>query len=148
MARRDASPWTQIVLWLSIIGALNWGLVGFFNWDLVRAIFGNDSATPASGISRVIYALVGLSGLGDLILTCSTPQSRNFALGQALGRGEAAPSGKLAEGAFTAPVLVELAAAEGVDMPVSNAVADILRGAVTIDDAVQGLLMRPFKAEG
>jgi len=92
--------------------------------------------------------LVGLSGLGDLILTCSTPQSRNFALGQALGRGQAAPSGKLAEGAFTAPVLVELAIAEGVDMPVSNAVADILRGAVTIDDAVQGLLTRPFKAEG
>ncbi|MDE2062221.1 MAG: NAD(P)-dependent glycerol-3-phosphate dehydrogenase [Bradyrhizobium sp.] len=92
--------------------------------------------------------LVGLSGLGDLILTCSTPQSRNFALGQALGRGEAAPSGKLAEGAFTAPVLVEMAAAEAVDMPVSNAVADILRGAVTIDDAVQSLLMRPFKAEG
>ena len=91
--------------------------------------------------------LVGLSGLGDLILTCSTPQSRNFALGQALGRGEAAPAGKLAEGAFTAPVLVELAAAENVDMPVSNAVADILRGAVTIDDAVQSLLTRPFKAE-
>jgi glycerol-3-phosphate dehydrogenase (NAD(P)+) len=92
--------------------------------------------------------LVGLSGLGDLILTCSTPQSRNFALGQALGRGEAAPRGKLAEGAFTAPVLVELAAAEGVDMPVSHAVAGILRGAVTIDDAVEGLLTRPFKAEG
>ena len=92
--------------------------------------------------------LVGLSGLGDLILTCSTPQSRNFALGQALGRGEAAPRGKLAEGAFTAPVLVELAAAEGVDMPVSTAVADILRGAVTIDDAVEGLLTRPFRAEG
>jgi glycerol-3-phosphate dehydrogenase (NAD(P)+) len=92
--------------------------------------------------------LVGLSGLGDLILTCSTPQSRNFALGQALGRGQAAPSGKLAEGAATAPVLVELAMAENVDMPVSTAVADILRGAVTIDDAVQGLLTRPFKAEG
>jgi glycerol-3-phosphate dehydrogenase (NAD(P)+) len=91
--------------------------------------------------------LVGLSGLGDLILTCSTAQSRNFALGQALGRGET-PSGKLAEGAATAPVLVELASAENVDMPVSTAVADILRGAVTIDDAVQGLLMRPFKAEG
>jgi glycerol-3-phosphate dehydrogenase (NAD(P)+) len=45
-------------------------------------------------------------------------------------------------------VLVELATAEGVDMPVSSAVADILRGAVTIDDAVQGLLTRPFKAEG
>jgi glycerol-3-phosphate dehydrogenase (NAD(P)+) len=92
--------------------------------------------------------LVGLSGLGDLILTCSTPQSRNFALGQALGRGEAAPRGKLAEGAFTAPVLVELATAEGVEMPVSLAVADILRGVVTIDDAVEGLLTRPFKAEG
>ena len=92
--------------------------------------------------------LVGLSGLGDLILTCSTPQSRNFALGCALGRGEAAPSGKLAEGAFTAPVLVELAEAEGVDMPVSTAVADILRGATTIDDAVESLLTRPYKAEG
>jgi glycerol-3-phosphate dehydrogenase (NAD(P)+) len=91
--------------------------------------------------------LVGLSGLGDLILTCSTPQSRNFALGQALGRGLTPPSGKLAEGAFTAPVLVELAAAEGVDMPVSTAIADILRGAVTIDEAVEGLLTRPFKAE-
>src|SRR5579871_5203690 len=92
--------------------------------------------------------LVGLSGLGDLILTCSTPQSRNFALGQALGRGLTPPSRKLAEGAFTAPVLVELATAENVDMPVSTAVADILRGAVTIDEAVEGLLTRPFKAEG
>jgi glycerol-3-phosphate dehydrogenase (NAD(P)+) len=92
--------------------------------------------------------LVGLSGLGDLILTCSTPQSRNFALGQALGRGLTPPSGKLAEGAFTAPVLVELATAEGVDMPVSAAVADILRGAATVDEAVEGLLTRPFRAEG
>ena len=75
-------------------------------------------------------------------------EQRPRALGQALGRGEAAPSGKLAEGASTAPVLVELAVAEDVDMPVSTAVADILRGAVTIDDAVQGLLTRPFKAEG
>ena len=92
--------------------------------------------------------LVGLSGLGDLILTCASPQSRNFALGLALGRGEPKPPGKLAEGEFTAQVLVELAAAQDVDMPVSNAVADILRGAVTIDDAVESLLTRPFKAEG
>ena len=91
--------------------------------------------------------LAGLSGLGDLILTCSSPQSRNLALGIALGRGEP-PPGKLAEGASTAPVLVELAAAQDVDMPVSNAVADILRGATTIDDAVESLLTRPFKAEG
>jgi glycerol-3-phosphate dehydrogenase (NAD(P)+) len=91
--------------------------------------------------------LVGLSGLGDLILTCSSPQSRNFALGIALGRGEPPLSGKLAEGQFTAPVLVELAASQGVDMPVSNAVAAILSGKVTIDAAIEGLLTRPFKAE-
>jgi glycerol-3-phosphate dehydrogenase (NAD(P)+) len=92
--------------------------------------------------------MVGLSGLGDLILTCSSLQSRNFALGIALGRGEAPPPGKLAEGEFTAPVLTELAASKQVDMPVSSAVAAILRGAITIDAAIEGLLTRPFKAEG
>ncbi|RXT48463.1 NAD(P)H-dependent glycerol-3-phosphate dehydrogenase [Bradyrhizobium betae] len=91
--------------------------------------------------------LAGLSGLGDLLLSCSTAQSRNFALGIALGRGETAPAGKLAEGAFTAPVLVELAAAANVDMPVSQAVAAILDGRLTIDAAIEGLLTRPFKAE-
>ncbi len=91
--------------------------------------------------------MAGLSGLGDLILTCSNLQSRNFALGIALGRGEAAPKGKLAEGEFTAPVLVELAHSKDVDMPVSSAVAAILSGAVTIDAAIEGLLTRPFKAE-
>jgi glycerol-3-phosphate dehydrogenase (NAD(P)+) len=91
--------------------------------------------------------MAGLSGLGDLILTCSNPQSRNFALGIALGRGEPKPAGKLAEGEFTAPVLVELALSKNVDMPVSSAVAAILRGAVTIDAAIEGLLTRPFKAE-
>ena len=56
--------------------------------------------------------LSGLSGLGDLILTCSSPQSRNFALGLALGRGEQPPRDKLAEGEFTAPVLIELGRAK------------------------------------
>jgi glycerol-3-phosphate dehydrogenase (NAD(P)+) len=91
--------------------------------------------------------MAGLSGLGDLILTCSSLQSRNFALGIALGRGEPPPRGKLAEGEFTAPVLIELAASQHVDMPVSNAVAAILSGAMTIDAAIEGLLTRPFKAE-
>jgi len=91
--------------------------------------------------------MAGLSGLGDLILTCSSPQSRNLALGIALGRGEARPQ-KLAEGEFTAPVLIELAASQGVDMPVSTAVAAILAGALTIDEAIESLLTRPFKAEG
>src|SRR5947207_10751518 len=91
--------------------------------------------------------LSGLSGLGDLILTCSSPQSRNFALGIALGRNEAPQQGKLAEGVFTAPVLIELAASQNVDMPVSQAVAAILGGRITIDAAIEGLLTRPFKAE-
>jgi glycerol-3-phosphate dehydrogenase (NAD(P)+) len=90
----------------------------------------------------------GLSGLGDLILTCSSAQSRNFALGIALGRGEQPPRDSLAEGEFTAPVLIELAASQNVDMPVSSAVAAILSGAVTIDAAIESLLTRPFKAEG
>jgi glycerol-3-phosphate dehydrogenase (NAD(P)+) len=92
--------------------------------------------------------LSGLSGLGDLILSCSSPQSRNFALGIALALGERPAAGKLAEGEFTAPVLIELAASQNVDMPVSHAVAAILSGAVTIDAAIESLLTRPFKAEG
>jgi glycerol-3-phosphate dehydrogenase (NAD(P)+) len=92
--------------------------------------------------------MAGLSGLGDLILTCSSLQSRNFALGIALGRGEPPPRDKLAEGEFTAPVLIELAASQNLDMPVSNAVAAILGGAMTIDAAIESLLTRPFKAEG
>jgi glycerol-3-phosphate dehydrogenase (NAD(P)+) len=92
--------------------------------------------------------MAGLSGLGDLILSCSSAQSRNFALGLALGRGEQRPLGKLAEGEFTAPVLIELAASQDVDMPVSSAVAAILGGTATINEAIESLLTRPFKAEG
>ncbi|MHB0786834.1 NAD(P)H-dependent glycerol-3-phosphate dehydrogenase [Bradyrhizobium sp. 5.13L] len=91
--------------------------------------------------------LTGLSGLGDLILTCSSPQSRNFALGLALGRGEQPPAGKLAEGEFTAPVLIELAASQNIELPVSEAVAAILSGRRTIDAAISALMTRPFKAE-
>lgn len=66
MARTNEGTNTlaQILLWLAVIGALNWGLIGIFNWDLVRAVFGNDSATDASGFARVVYALVGLAGIG------------------------------------------------------------------------------------
>jgi glycerol-3-phosphate dehydrogenase (NAD(P)+) len=100
------------------------------------------------GLGARSETLMGLSGLGDLILSCSSPQSRNFALGLALGRGEAPPAGKLAEGEFTAPVLIELAASHDIEMPVSSAVAAILSGKTTIDAAIEGLLTRPFKAEG
>jgi len=90
----------------------------------------------------------GLSGLGDLLLSCSSPQSRNFSYGIALGRGEAPPKGKLAEGEFTAPVLVELARQKNVEMPIASAVAAVLGGALTINEAIDMLLTRPFKAEG
>jgi len=90
----------------------------------------------------------GLSGLGDLILSCSSAQSRNFSLGVALGRGEPPAAGKLAEGAFTAPVLIELAQANDVDMPVAQAVAAVLGGRASVDQVIEGLLTRPFKAEG
>ena len=90
--------------------------------------------------------MMGLSGLGDLILTCGTPQSRNFSCGVALGRGEA-PSGKLAEGVFTAPVLLEMARDRNVDMPISAAVAAVLDGSLTVDAAIESLLTRPLKSE-
>ncbi len=92
--------------------------------------------------------IAGLSGLGDLLLSCSTAQSRNFSLGLALGRDETPDRGKLVEGEFTAPVLIELAAEKNVEMPVANAVAAILGGAVTVDAAIEALLTRPFRSEG
>ena len=92
--------------------------------------------------------IAGLSGLGDLLLSCSSTQSRNFSHGIALGRGEAPPRGKLVEGEFTAPVLIELAAEKHIEMPVANAVAAVLGGALTVDEAIETLLTRPFRSEG
>jgi glycerol-3-phosphate dehydrogenase (NAD(P)+) len=92
--------------------------------------------------------IAGLSGLGDLVLSCASAQSRNFAFGMALGRGEKPSSEKLSEGQFTAPVLIDLARQKNVDMPVASAVAAILGGAVTVNEAIEMLLTRPFKAEG
>jgi glycerol-3-phosphate dehydrogenase (NAD(P)+) len=92
--------------------------------------------------------LTGLSGLGDLILTCSTAQSRNYALGLSLGQDEGLhPPGKLAEGALTASVLVAMAQARGVDMPIARAVEAVLAGRSDIEQAIGSLLARPQKAE-
>ncbi|MGE3149843.1 MAG: NAD(P)H-dependent glycerol-3-phosphate dehydrogenase [Pseudorhodoplanes sp.] len=95
--------------------------------------------------------LTGLSGLGDLILTCSTPHSRNFSLGLALGKGlnpdQARRETKLAEGFFTAPVLAAMAKVRGVDMPIAAAVVSVLEGRSSIDEAIDNLLNRPFRAE-
>ncbi len=107
------------------------------------------------GLARGARAetLAGLSGLGDLVLTCGSTQSRNMQLGMALGQGKSAAealAGKLsvAEGAATAPVLVEAAAKAGVDMPISQAVADLLGGQATVKDVIGRLLARPLKSEG
>jgi glycerol-3-phosphate dehydrogenase (NAD(P)+) len=94
--------------------------------------------------------MMGLSGLGDLVLTCSTPQSRNFSFGVALAKGDrpdGAAYGKLAEGAFTAPVLLEMAREKNVEMPISTAVATVLANKMSVDEAIESLLARPLKAE-
>ncbi|WP_332677150.1 NAD(P)H-dependent glycerol-3-phosphate dehydrogenase [Brevundimonas sp.] len=96
--------------------------------------------------------VAGLCGLGDLVLTCSSPQSRNMSLGLALGQGqtvEQALAGKrsVAEGYESAPAVRELAAKMGVDMPISLAVAALLNGETTVEAVIDNLLSRPLKAE-
>jgi glycerol-3-phosphate dehydrogenase (NAD(P)+) len=94
--------------------------------------------------------LMGLSGLGDLVLTCSTAQSRNFAFGQALGRGlsvDQASSGKLVEGALTAAALTQMARGRAVEMPISTAVEALIDGRLDAARAVGALLARPLKGE-
>ncbi|RZJ26242.1 MAG: NAD(P)-dependent glycerol-3-phosphate dehydrogenase [Brevundimonas sp.] len=96
--------------------------------------------------------VAGLCGLGDLVLTCSSPQSRNMSLGLALGQGqtvEQALAGKrsVAEGYESAPAVRELAAKMGVDMPISLAVAALLGGETTVDEVIESLLSRPLRSE-
>lgn len=96
--------------------------------------------------------VAGLCGLGDLVLTCSSPQSRNMSLGLALGQGQTvgqALAGKrsVAEGYESAPAVRELAAKVAVDMPISLAVAALLNGETTVGAVIDDLLSRPLKVE-
>ena len=96
--------------------------------------------------------LAGLSGLGDLVLTCGSAQSRNFSLGIALGEGARAADvlgarASVAEGAATAPVLSAAAAALGVEMPIAAAVADLVAGRETAAELIARLLERPLRDE-
>ena len=107
------------------------------------------------GLARGARAetLAGLSGLGDLVLTCSSTSSRNFSLGKGLGQGTSAAQllrdrRTVAEGAATAPVLAEAARAAGIDMPIVDAVCALLAGQATVMDVVSALLSRPLKQEG
>jgi glycerol-3-phosphate dehydrogenase (NAD(P)+) len=96
--------------------------------------------------------VAGLCGLGDLVLTCSSPQSRNMSLGLALGQGqsvEQALAGKrsVAEGYESAPAVRDLSRSLGVETPICEAVAAVLAGEITVDVAIDGLLSRPLKVE-
>jgi len=96
--------------------------------------------------------LMGLSGLGDLILTCGSTQSRNMSLGRALGEGQTLDAilgqrRAVTEGVYTAEAVTRLAAANAVQMPICQAVHDIVTGSLTVDDAIEALLNRPMKSE-
>ena len=106
----------------------------------------------AEALGGQAETVAGLCGLGDLVLTCSSPQSRNMSVGLALGGGqtiEQALAGKLtvAEGVASAPAVRALARRLGVETPICEAVAAILAGEVGVDDAILGLLSRPLKSE-
>lgn len=96
--------------------------------------------------------LAGLSGLGDLILTATSPQSRNYSLGLELGRGRRLDDvlggrNSVTEGVATAPAVVAMAKTAGVDMPICAAVADLVSGARGLDEIIAALLARPLKSE-
>ena len=106
------------------------------------------------GLARGARAetLGGLSGLGDLVLTCSSTNSRNFSLGKGLGEGQSASlllanRRTVAEGAFTAPVLRDAARAANVEMPVVEAVCALLDGSAPVAHVVEALLSRPLRPE-
>jgi glycerol-3-phosphate dehydrogenase (NAD(P)+) len=96
--------------------------------------------------------LAGLSGLGDLVLTCSSTSSRNYSLGKGIGEGRSAAElladrRTVAEGAFTAPVLARLAREKGVEMPIVDAVDALIAGRASVNEVLGALLSRPPRAE-
>jgi glycerol-3-phosphate dehydrogenase (NAD(P)+) len=109
---------------------------GFVELRRIGAAFGANPET-----------LMGLSGLGDLMLTCSTTQSRNFAYGVAIGQGRPLDGLPLAEGVPTAAIAARIASEHGVEAPIITSVALLLQSSITIDEAVASLMARPLKSE-
>ncbi len=114
---------------------------GFAELNRLAVSFGADPKT-----------LSGLSGLGDLVLTCSSPQSRNMSLGIALGKGQTLDSilsarTSVSEGVYTAKAVAKIAGERQLQMPISEAVAEIVTGNLSVDEAISTLLTRPLKAE-
>jgi glycerol-3-phosphate dehydrogenase (NAD(P)+) len=97
--------------------------------------------------------MMGLAGLGDLILTCSSPQSRNMSLGRALGQGRSIDDvlgerRAVTEGVFTAEAVNRIAAEKGIELPICAAVHAIVKDQISVNDAIEGLLSRPQRSEG
>ena len=91
--------------------------------------------------------LMGLSCLGDLMLTCSSPQSRNFAYGMAVGNGDDLSKLKLAEGVHTTSIAAKICAEAGISAPIIDAINEVLSKGLPIADAMRKLMQRPLKAE-
>lgn len=105
-----------------------------------------------AALGAELQTMVGLSGLGDLILTASSPQSRNMSLGVELGKGRAlgeilGERKSVSEGAASAEALLAIAAQNRIEMPICEAVVDILREEKTVKDVIADLLARPLKSE-
>lgn len=91
--------------------------------------------------------LTGLSGFGDLVLTCASEQSRNFRFGLALGAGQGFEPNVTVEGAATAQAVARLAAQRGIDMPITAMIAALISDKITLNQAVAALMSRPLKQE-
>lgn len=106
----------------------------------------------AVSMGAKLETMTGLCGMGDLVLTCSSPQSRNMSVGLALGQGQTLAEFlkdkvSVAEGVESAPAVVDLGKRQGVDLPLCTAVAAVLSGRISVDDAIDMLMSRPIKVE-
>ncbi len=165
--RRLAAPMLRLYLTDDVVGAEMGGALKNVIAIACGASVGRglgESARAAlmtrgfAELSRIVVAMggraetaAGLSGLGDLALTCASDKSRNFAFGLELGQGrtpdESAADGRTYEGAATADVAVALARKLGVEAPICAVVADLVAGRCDIDGAIATLLARPLKRE-
>jgi len=112
----------------------------------------NEIIHLGEALGAQLETLTGLCGMGDVMLTCSSPQSRNMSLGIALGQGKAlenvlASRKSVSEGVFTASAVVEMAKERKLDLPICAAVESVVSGAATVDQAIEALLARPLRAE-
>ena len=107
----------------------------------------SEMSSVAMGLGGRSETLAGLSGLGDLILTCSGPQSRNFAYGVALARGEDLTNLPLAEGVATASMALKIANENSMSVPITKAIVDVLDNKLSPNEAVTELLSRPLRTE-